>query len=338
MILAFQVRDLFGDEHQHGKEFATIFAKRIIISMRVLTLVFSIGITLQSFAQTKQVCFTIDDMPLVTYGIKDTTYQKAMMNKLIAALTSNNIPAMGFVNEVKLHNNNELIPFQVQLLKTWLAAGLQLGNHTYSHPDYNALAPTDFFNEIMKGEQVTRTLMKQAGHQLTYFRHPFLHMGSTKAKSDSLTQFLTDHDYIIAPVTIDNADYLFAVAYKRAHDKNDKELMNKIGTDYITYMEQKVLYFEHQSHALFGRPINQILLLHANALNSDYLPALATMLKKNSYTFISLDKALQDKVYQTPITVFGPWGISWIDRWALSQGKKGDFFKGDPETPAYISN
>jgi hypothetical protein len=47
---------------------------------------------------------------------------------------------------------------------------------------------------------------------------------------------------------------------------------------------------------------------------------------------------LQDEAYQTPITVYGKWGISWIDRWALSQGKKGDFFKGDPETPAYIAN
>jgi peptidoglycan/xylan/chitin deacetylase (PgdA/CDA1 family) len=305
--------------------------------MRILIgITFCLFITTLSFAQQKQVCITIDDMPLVTYGISDTVYQKSMMDKLIAALKANAIPAMGFVNEIKLYNNDQLIPFQVQLLKNWLAVGLDLGNHTYSHPDYNLLSPTDFFKEIIKGEQVTSKLLAANNKKITYFRHPFLHVGNTKSKSDSLSQFLADHNYIAAPVTIDNEDYLFAVAYKRAQDKHDTKLIKQIGSDYITYMEQKLLYFERQSHALFGRPIKQILLLHANALNADYLPALATMLLKNNYEIISLPKALEDEAYQTPITVYGKWGISWIDRWALSQGKKGDFFKGDPETPAYI--
>lgn len=306
--------------------------------IRTLAFLILILATLQSHAQKKQVCFTIDDMPLVTYGITDTVYQKNLMNKLIKALKASDIPATGFVNEIKLFSNNQLIPFQVQLLKSWLAAGLDLGNHTFSHPDYNTLSSTDFFKEIVKGEQVTRKLVAAHNKKLTYFRHPFLHMGSTKAKSDSLCRFLTDHNYIAAPVTIDNADYLFAVAYKRARDKHDTNLIKKIGSDYITYMEQKVLYFERQSDALFGRQINQILLLHANALNSDYIDSLARMFRRNNYDFISLKDALEDEAYQTPITVYGKWGISWIDRWALSQGKKGDFFKGDPETPAYITN
>ncbi len=303
---------------------------------RWISFIFSLLIILQSHAQKKQVCFTIDDMPLVTYGITDTVYQKRMMDKIISALKSSGIPAMGFVNEFKLFNNNQLIPFQVQLLKSWLAAGLDLGNHTYSHPDYNTLSSANFFKEIIKGEQVTRKLMTEHNKKLAYFRHPFLHVGDTKAKSDSLNQFLTAHHYVAAPVTFDNADYLFAVAYKRAQDKKDDKLIKQIGDDYISYMEQKVLYFEKQSQALFARQIKQILLLHANALNADYLPALASMFQKNNYEFISLPQALQDEVYQTPITVYGKWGISWIDRWALSLGKKGDFFKDEPQTPEYI--
>lgn len=304
---------------------------------RILAFLILIIVTIQSHAQ-KKVCFTLDDMPLVTYGINDTVYQKNLMNKLIVALKTNNIPAMGFVNEIKLYRNDQLIPFQVRLLKSWLAAGLQLGNHTFSHPDYNNLSPSEFFKEITKGEQVTKKLLAEHNIKLIYFRHPFLHVGNTKAKSDSLSQLLADQDYIAAPVTIDNADYLFAVAYKRAQDKNDTMQIKKIGADYISYMEQKVLYFERQSEGLFGRQINQILLLHANALNSDYINALANMFRTNNYNFISLPQALQDEAYQTPITVYGKWGISWIDRWALSQGKKGDFFKGDPEPPAYIAN
>jgi hypothetical protein len=36
------------------------------------------------------------------------------------------------------------------------------------------------------------------------------------------------------------------------------------------------------------------------------------------------------------VTVFSDWGISCIDRWALSRGKKGGFFSDDPVTPDYI--
>ena len=76
--------------------------------------------------------------------------------------------------------------------------------------------------------------------------------------------------------------------------------------------------------------------MHASFLNSDYTDSLAALFRKNNYTFISMDKALEDPVYQTQITVFGIWGISWLDKWALSKGKKGDFFREEPETPEYI--
>jgi len=112
--------------------------------------------------------------------------------------------------------------------------------------------------------------------------------------------------------------------------------MKKIGADYLVYMESKLKYFEKQVYQLFGREINQILLLHASLLNADYLDSLAKMFLKNNYKFVTMGEALQDKAYETSITVYGNWGISWIDRWALSQGKKGDFFKGEPATPEYI--
>jgi hypothetical protein len=77
-------------------------------------------------------------------------------------------------------------------------------------------------------------------------------------------------------------------------------------------------------------------LLHASLLNANAMDSLAQMFRRNGYEFITMAKALEDEAYKTEITKYGNWGISWIDRWALSQGKKGDFFKGDPVTPEYI--
>ncbi len=290
-----------------------------------------------SFSQQKQVCFSIDDLPVVSYGITDSVYQKNLFNKIVVTLKSNNVPAIGFVNEKKLYNKEQIIQYQVSLLKNWIASGLDLGNHTFSHPDYNNVSFQQYTGDIIKGETITKKLLNDQGKQMKYFRHPFLHVGSTKAKADSLSDFLMNHNYLVAPVTIDNDDYLFALAYKRTKDKKDTVLLKKIGHDYISYMESKLKYYETQSNKIFGRNISQILLLHASSLNSDYLDALIALYKTNGYTFVSMDKALNDSAYSTPVTVFGRWGISWIDKWALSAGKKGEFFQEDPTTPDYIS-
>lgn len=291
---------------------------------------------LVSFGQMKQVCFSFDDLPVVNYGITDSSFQKDLINKIILSLKSYKIPAIGFVNERKLYDNNGIIHYQVDILNSWVNNGLDLGNHTYSHIDYNSASINDYSIEIIKGEIITKKILNSKGKSIKYFRHPFLHVGNTKEKADSLSKFLINRGYHVAPVTIDNEDYLFALAYKRTKEKNDTNLMKQIGRDYIGYMEKKLKYYEKQAHNLFGRNINQILLVHTSLLNSDYIDSLAFMFQRNNYVFVDMDTALEDVVYKTDISVYGNWGISWIDKWALSQGKKGVFFKDEPVTPEYI--
>lgn len=305
----------------------------------ILYLTFSISVIVSSYGQKKQVCFSIDDLPTVTYGISDSAFHQGITDKLITSFRKYNIPAIGFVNEVNVYqdgNQGQPIPFQLNLLNRWVEAGFELGNHTFSHPDYNSVALKEYTQDILKGEVITREILERNGRKLTYFRHPFLHTGNSKEKSDSLTMFLSENGYSIAPVTIDNNDYLFALAYHRANRKRDLNMMKQIMADYIIYMEQKLHYFERQAQRLFGRDIKQILLLHASLLNADAMDSLANMFQRNGYEFISMEKALSDNAYTTQITRYGNWGISWLDRWALSQGKKGEFFEGDPSTPDYI--
>lgn len=76
-----------------------------------------------------------------------------------------------------------------------------------------------------------------------YFRHPFLHTGSTKEKADSLSAFLHKQGYEAAPATIDNEDYLFAHKYAQAKAKNGTGMMRQIGRDYVMYMEKKFLIY-----------------------------------------------------------------------------------------------
>ncbi|MDH5382203.1 MAG: polysaccharide deacetylase family protein [Cyclobacteriaceae bacterium] len=289
-----------------------------------------------SFSQSKKMCITVDDLPTVSYGIRDEAFQLEITQKIVESFAHYNIPAIGYVNEGKLYQAGKLNPSRVKLLELWLESGLELGNHTYSHLNFHDVEFNAFTEDILKGERIIKSLAAKYNSEIKYFRHPYLRIGSNQLQADSLSAFLFENGYIEAPVTIDNEDYLFAKAYSRAYQKLDTVLMNKIGKEYVGYMEEKVLFFETQSSKLFDRNIYQTLLVHASLLNADYMDELIEMYQNHGYIFCSQSEILTDPVYNQKVTYFGNWGISWLDRWALSQGKRGDFFKGDPVTPEFI--
>jgi peptidoglycan/xylan/chitin deacetylase (PgdA/CDA1 family) len=288
-----------------------------------------------SFAQQKQICVTVDDLPTVAYGENN---ELEITKKLIQHFNKYEIPTVGFVNEGQLFYNNKLVPRKLNLLKHWVENGYELGNHTYSHLDYNNSSVEKFTKEVTKGAILTKPLSKEFNLPWRYFRHPFLHVGQTEAKADSLSEFLRNADYTEAPVTIDNTDYLFAKAYSNANKANDEVLKQRIGGEYVDYMEAKILYFEKLTDNLFGRQIPQIFFTHANLINADYYDDLAEMFIKNGYEFITLETALKDPAYQTKITAFGSYGISWLDRWALSkEGFDRSILREDIPTPEFIT-
>ncbi|WKN40672.1 polysaccharide deacetylase family protein [Tunicatimonas pelagia] len=294
-----------------------------------------------SFSQSvetsqRKVAITIDDLPVVTRR-SGSAVKLDITQRLIGSLVKNNVPAIGFVNERKLYRRGKLDPTRVNLLRRWLESGLELGNHTYSHPSLHKISLADYKQEILKGETVTKEITQAYGQALAYFRHPFLHTGRSVAVRDSLLQFLDEHGYEVAPISIDNADYLFAAAYERTILDADTTMQQRVRETYLKYMEDYFAYYEQQSQALLGREIAQTLLLHANALNADTFDEMAEMIRERGYSFVSLAEALEDDAYHSqPDTFTGAAGISWIHRWAITQGKKGDFFQGEPQVPPFI--
>ena len=316
----------------------TAMNKHLTLALILLIASFSTpSVDAQKLAPSGQrtVAVTIDDLP-VNPSSKDITTQTAITRKLLQAIKSHRVPAIGFVNEIKLRTNGERDERRVALLRMWLDAGLELGNHTYSHPDINRVPLDTFKEDVIRGEEVTTGLLKAKGRSMRYFRHPFLHSGNTIETKREFETFLAERGYRIAPVTIDNSEWIFALAYEKALTRGDKQMAKRVAEAYIPYMDQKFAYFEQQSMALFGYEMKQTLLIHANALNADYFDKLAQMIEKRGYKFISLDEALTDKAYTSPDTYAGSLGITWIHRWALTAGKDKDFFRGEPRTPDFV--
>jgi hypothetical protein len=92
-----------------------------------------VGSGVTSTAQSRSVAVTIDDLPTVSAFRRDLAEAKRITNELTAALRRDSVPAIGFVNERQLHVDGKTDAARVALLQRWLDAGLELGNHTFSH-------------------------------------------------------------------------------------------------------------------------------------------------------------------------------------------------------------
>jgi peptidoglycan/xylan/chitin deacetylase (PgdA/CDA1 family) len=286
------------------------------------------------FAQTREVAITIDDLPVVSTRT-DLKNRQQITRNLLKHIKKAKVPAIGFVNENKLYKDDKRDESQVDLLRMWLSADLELGNHTFSHLSLHDNSLEKYKADILKGEIITKELLQAKSLKIQYFRHPYLWTGLSLETKKDLGNFLTEHNYTIAPVTIDNADYIFARAYDLAFDKGDKKLMKQIGKAYLPYMEAKFDYWERQSVKLFGREIKQTLLMHANFINSDYFDDLAKMLAKRGYKFVSLEDALKDEAYNLPDNFVKRNGISWLHRWALDKGRE-NILPDEPKVPEFV--
>lgn len=282
----------------------------------------------------REVAMTFDDLPVAGVLTRDLESSRQLTAKLLAAITTHRVPAIGFVNESKLGADLA----GAALLKMWLDAGLELGNHSYSHLDLHTTPLPQFEEDVLKGEAVLRPMLKERGLVPRYFRHPFLHTGRDLEQRQQFEAFLAGRGYRVAPVTIDNDEYVFAAAYDRASVRGDRDVSERVAAAYVPYMEAKFAFFERNSMELFGREMRQILLVHANALNADRFDALARMIARRGYRFISLERALEDPAYRSRDTYVGPAGITWLHRWALTKGMPKTFFEGEPATPQFVSD
>jgi hypothetical protein len=130
-------------------------------------------------------------------------------------------------------------------------------------------------------------LLAERGASPVWFRHPFLHTGTSLATKHEFEAFLGEHGYRVAPVTIDNADYIFARAYDLALDVADTLVADSIARSYIVYMDTVTGYYEAQARAIVGYELPQVLLLRQNRLNAHRLDDLIAMLLRRGYGLAS---------------------------------------------------
>ncbi|HUP45652.1 MAG TPA: polysaccharide deacetylase family protein [Thermoanaerobaculia bacterium] len=295
-----------------------------------LAIVLFIGGVLHAAPQ-RRVAFTFDDLPGRIADSCNVAELERLNRTLVGAIVRNEMPATGLVVEsaVCARQRHRI----GRLYEIWLAAGLELGNHTHSHRDFNRVPLEEYQEDVIAGERTLAPLLARRGERLRYFRYPFLRSGTELRKKRAFEDFLRRRGYVNAPVTIDNDEYIYAAAYAGALRRRDAGLAKHIAGDYIRYMDSIFAFYEKLSRDTLGYELPQILLLHVNQLNADHLDRLTEMTRRRGYELISMERALRDKAYGRVDSYIGSRGLSWLQRWALDDGKKPPVH---PEVPEWV--
>lgn len=289
----------------------------------------------------RRIAITIDDLPWQRMANTPPSALQERHAQLMQQLRLADAPVVGFVNEDKLEVDGEVQPSRVAMLRDWLDAGAELGNHTFGHLDLHAVGVPAYEAAILRGERRLRPLLAARGAEPRWFRHPYLRAGRTQADKAAVVAFLAQHGYRVAPVTVDNGEWVWAFAYANVLDKQPDTparaaTLRRLQRGYVPYMLAKVDYYERQSIALLGHAIPQVWLLHANELNAAAFAELVAGVRRRGYRTVTLDEAMRDPAYGRVDGYTGRYGPSWLHRWAMAEKKPKDFYAGEPVVPAWV--
>lgn len=252
-----------------------------ILKLSLLVLLLTNLFIHNAIAQSKEIALTIDDLPFVGTGnaskgnlVRAHDRFTSILNYLVDA----HIPATGFIIA------NSIASGQWELLEAFRNAGFALGNHTYSHANLNHVSAERYIAEIAKADKILAPVMTQP----KFFRYPYLAEGRGATKQ-AVQNYLVENQYTIAPVTIDSKDYQFNEKFLHIPWRVRDQYISKIKQQYLSYIWKQTLNAEKNSKD--GSSV-QILLIHANLLNSHCLGDLIKMYQDNGYQFVTLERAL----------------------------------------------
>ncbi|MCX7117932.1 MAG: polysaccharide deacetylase family protein [Legionellales bacterium] len=251
--------------------------------MRTLFAVLCALLMTASYAGNKEIAITIDDLPLVASRMNTPGNQQRSterFSKIVDALKEYKVPAIGFVIGGAIEKG------QWAFLEQFRNAGLMLGNHTYTHRSLNQIGAEKYIADIARAEKVLAPMITEP----KYFRYPYLAEGNSKSKPIVLAYLKANH-YTVAPVTIDSKDFQFNEQLYKVPFRAREAYVYKVMPRYLAYILDQTKKAEKRAN---GQDVKQILLIHANLLNSYALPAILEMYQKNGYKFISLTDALKN--------------------------------------------
>ena len=264
-------------------------------------------------ADRRPLLISVDDLPVAAGDLHADPAERARITDgLLAVLAKHHVPAVGLVIWGNVKSDADRA-----ILRRWLAAGHELGNHSASHLDLTKTAADAYIADVEAGRAgLADFLAKEGDRKVRFFRYPFLDEGDTAAKLDAVRAYLARSGQRSLPVTIDDQDWSFEKPWVEARRKDDRKAMARVGEEYQESLHVEVRDQEARGDRILGRPVPQILLLHANEVGAAQWDRLFTWLEARGYRFAAADEVLGDAAFAEEPRYVGPSGFGLWDRLA----------------------
>ena len=281
------------------------FAKSLAVAVSTIGLH---GVPSLARKPAPQFSITMDDFHW-NNPVKLTAWERNQ--SILDALKANSIKGALFVVGRNIESGEGK-----QLLSSWDSAGHLIGNHTYSHRNYNAAQTRidEYQQDILRAE----SLLKDFPRFQKYFRFPMLKEGDTAAKRDGMRTFLAQHGYRVGHVTIDNSDWLIDQRLTARLKKDATADLKPYRDYYLEHMWDRAEYYDSLAQQVLGRPVKHTVLMHYNLLNGLFLGDLISMFKAKGWEPIDAKEAFTDPVFSAKPKVL-PAGESIV--WSLAKEK-----------------
>lgn len=256
-------------------------------------------------AGAPQVAFTFDDLP--AHGpLPPGVARPAVVASILGTLQREKMPPVyGFINGFRVAD----FPYQIEILRSWHAAGEPLGNHTWSHPELDKLSAEEYEANIAQNEALLRQI--DPGGDWHWFRYPFLEEGNTVPKRNEVRAWLSAHGYKVAEVSMDFQDYLWNEPYARCSAKGDAAAIQQLHDTYLGTAKTYIGVYRELAHRLYGHDIPYVLLMHVGAFDAHMLPELIALFREEGFRFTTLRSAMADPVYAANPELATPGGTTF---------------------------
>ena len=241
------------------------------------------------------IAITFDDIP--AHGPLPAGQTRAgVIRDIVRALADAKAPAFGFLNAGFGADDPA---GAAKAIAAWRAAGLPLGNHTYSHANLDLVGAPAFAAEIARNEAPLDVAAR--GTDWHWFRYPFLAEGQTPALRESTRATLKVRGYRIAAVTMSFDDYKWNPPYAQCASVRDTAAVRALETSFLADARAAASTGRARAKAQVGHDIPYVLLMHVGAFDARMLPRLLALYREMGFRFVTLAEAEADPYYAAAI-------------------------------------
>lgn len=248
----------------------------------VLLLILGYGLT--AATQAREIALTFDDAPTPNSAIMSGVERTDM---LINALKKASVPdALFFVKADYIDEQTKI------RLEKYAGAGLQLGNHSYSHRSANDIAADDYLADVYRAKR----LLDEYDNVLPYHRFPYLHYGKTLSTIEEYQTALAEMGYLDGYVTVDNFDWYINALLVKAVEQGQAIDYSAASRFYVETLYQAIEFYDELAVTTLGRSPKHVLLLHENDAAALFIGDLVDFLRAQGWKIISPQEAYQDAI------------------------------------------